>query len=411
MGSFRQNRKTKIRFFFVPLHPISEKRDEIKNNLNNNITKMKRNISMVAGAIGMVAFMLTSCGGGKGQQQAAPVTVFKTIKAEKTDITLNTKASATIRGRQDIDVYPQVGGTLQRLCVTEGQVVKKGQPLFIIDQVPYQAALNTAEAALKAAEAQEATATLNYESRKKLHEQEVVSDFDLQTTYNTLLTAKASVAQAQAQVVNARNSLSYTVVKSPADGVVGTLPYRQGALVSSAMPQPLTTVSDNSEMYVYFSINESQLLKMIRESGTLEKAIETMPEVTLQLVDGSEYEMKGRVESASGVVDRSTGSVQLRAVFANPNHMLHSGSSGNIIIPMEYKDVIAIPATAAVQTQDKFRVCTVDEKGAAHGQLISILPQNNGQQFIVTEGLSEGTEIVADGANMVKEGQLVKNVN
>lgn len=411
MGSFRQNRKTKIRFFFVPLHPISEKGDEIKNNLNNNITKMKRNISMVAGAIGMVAFMLTSCGGGKGQQQAAPVTVFKTIKAEKTDITLNTKASATIRGRQDIDVYPQVGGTLQRLCVTEGQVVKKGQPLFIIDQVPYQAALNTAEAALKAAEAQEATATLNYESRKKLHEQEVVSDFDLQTTYNTLLTAKASVAQAQAQVVNARNSLSYTVVKSPADGVVGTLPYRQGALVSSAMPQPLTTVSDNSEMYVYFSINESQLLKMIRESGTLEKAIETMPEVTLQLVDGSEYEMKGRVESASGVVDRSTGSVQLRAVFANPNHMLHSGSSGNIIIPMEYKDVIAIPATAAVQTQDKFRVCTVDEKGAAHGQLISILPQNNGQQFIVTEGLSEGTEIVADGANMVKEGQLVKNVN
>lgn len=411
MGSFRQNRKTKIRFFFVPLHPISEKRDEIKNNLNNNITKMKRNISMVAGAIGMVAFMLTSCGGGKGQQQAAPVTVFKTIKAEKTDITLNTKASATIRGRQDIDVYPQVGGTLQRLCVTEGQVVKKGQPLFIIDQVPYQAALNTAEAALKAAEAQEATATLNYESRKKLHEQEVVSDFDLQTTYNTLLTAKASVAQAQAQVVNARNSLSYTVVKSPADGVVGTLPYRQGALVSSAMPQPLTTVSDNSEMYVYFSINESQLLKMIRESGTLEKAIETMPEVTLQLVDGSEYEMKGRVESASGVVDRSTGSVQLRAVFANPNHMLHSGSSGNIIIPMEYKDVIAIPATAAVQTQDKFRVCTVDEKGVAHGQLISILPQNNGQQFIVTEGLAEGTEIVADGANMVKEGQLVKNVN
>ena len=411
MGSFRQNRKTKIRFFFVPLHPISEKRDEIKNNLNNNITKMKRNISMVAGAIGMVAFMLTSCGGGKGQQQAAPVTVFKTIKAEKTDITLNTKASATIRGRQDIDVYPQVGGTLQRLCVTEGQVVKKGQPLFIIDQVPYQAALNTAEAALKAAEAQEATATLNYESRKKLHEQEVVSDFDLQTTYNTLLTAKASVAQAKAQVVNARNSLSYTVVKSPADGVVGTLPYRQGALVSSAMPQPLTTVSDNSEMYVYFSINESQLLKMIRESGTLEKAIETMPEVTLQLVDGSEYEMKGRVESASGVVDRSTGSVQLRAVFANPNHMLHSGSSGNIIIPMEYKDVIAIPATAAVQTQDKFRVCTVDEKGAAHGQLISILPQNNGQQFIVTEGLSEGAEIVADGANMVREGQIVKNVN
>ena len=372
---------------------------------------MKRNLFMVAGAIGIAAYVLTSCGGGKGQQKAASVTVFKTVKAEKTDITLSNKVSATIRGRQDIDVYPQVGGTLQRLCVTEGQIVKKGQTLFIIDQVPYQAALNTAEAALKAAEAQEATAALNYESRKKLHEQEVVSDFDLQTTYNALLTAKASVAQAEAQVVNARNSLSYTVVKSPADGVVGTLPYRQGALVSSALPQPLTTVSDNTEMYVYFSINEAQLLKMVRENGTLEKAIEAMPEVTLQLVDGTEYELKGRVESASGVVDRATGSVQLRAVFANPSHMLHSGSSGNIVIPVEYKDVLLIPATAAVQTQDKFRVIAVDENGAAHSQLVTILPQNNGQQFIVTEGLAEGTEIVADGANMVKEGQIVKNVN
>ena len=144
----------------------------------------------------------------------------------------------------------QVGGTLQKLCVTEGQKVKKGQPLFIIDQVPYQAALNTAEAALKAAEAQLATAQLNYDSRKKLFDEKVVSDFDIQTANNSLLTAQAQVAQAKAQVVNARNSLSYTVVKSPADGVVGTLPYRQGALVSSAMPQPLTTVSDNNKMYV-----------------------------------------------------------------------------------------------------------------------------------------------------------------
>ena len=133
--------------------------------------------------------------------------------------------------------------------------------------------------------------------------------------------------------------------------------------------------------------------------------------MTLQLVDGSEYELKGRVESASGVVDRSTGSVQLRAVFGNPNHVLHSGSSGNILIPVEYKGVITIPAAAAVQTQDKFRVCTVDAQGAAHIQLISIMPQSMGNLFIVTEGLDEGAEIVADGASMVKEGQIVKSVN
>ncbi|MBQ4003162.1 MAG: efflux RND transporter periplasmic adaptor subunit, partial [Bacteroidaceae bacterium] len=223
--------------------------------------------------------------------------------------------------------------------------------------------------------------------------------------------AKASVAQAEAQVVNARNSLSYTVVKSPADGVVGTLPFRQGALVGPSMPQSLTTVSDNNQMYVYFSMNEAQFLQLTRQNGSVENAIANMPAVELQLVDGSIYELKGKVESASGVVDRATGSVQLRAVFDNPNHMLHSGSTGNVIIPQTLKDALLIPATAAAQTQDKYRVYAVDKDGVAHSQIISILPQNNGKQFIVTEGIAEGTEIVAEGANMVKDDQQVKSVN
>lgn len=380
-----------------------------ETGINQKIQDMKRmNRAMVVAALTALTIGMSSCGNKQEGEAQTPGIVYKTVKVERSSMTLPTKASATIRGRQDIEVYPQVGGTLQRLCVTEGQAVKKGQALFIIDQVPYQAALNTAEAALKAAEAAEATAALNYESRKRLRDEDVISDFDLQTTQNALLSAKAQVAQAKAQVVNARNSLSYTVVKSPADGIVGTLPYRQGALVGSSIPQPLTTVSDNSEMYVYFSMNEAAILKMVRENGSIEKAIEGMPEVVLQLVDGSEYELKGRVESASGVVDRSTGSVQMRAVFANPNRMLHSGSSGNILIPMEYKDVLIIPATAAVQTQNKYRVFVVDKDGVANSQSIDILPQSNGKEYIVTEGISEGDEIVAEGANMVKEGQKVK---
>ena len=218
------------------------------------------------------------------------------------------------------------------------------------------------------------------------------------------------MAQAEAQVVNARNSLSYTVVKSPADGVVGTLPYRQGALVGPSMPKSLTTVSDNNQMWVYFSMNESQFLAMTRQSGSAEDAVAAMPEVSLQLVDGSMYELKGRVESASGVVDQQTGSVQLRAVFDNPNHILHSGSTGKVIIPTIMKDVLTIPTTAAVQMQDKFRGYAVDKDGAAHGQVIAIMPQNDGKQYIVTSGLEEGTEIVAEGATMVKEDQVVKNV-
>lgn len=353
--------------------------------------------------------MLSSCG-NKQQRGAMPSAVFKTTKVAKSDVTLTEKYSATIRGRQDIDVYPQVGGTLQKLCVTEGQKVKKGQVLFVIDQVPYRAALNTAEAALKAAQAQEATAQLNYDSRKKLYDQKVVSEIDMQTAQNALLSAKAQVAQARAQVVNARNSLSYTTVTSPADGVVGTLPYRQGALVGSSMPQPLTTVSDNNEMYVYFSMTESQFLNLIRQYESVEKAIEAMPELTLQLVDGSDYEIKGRVESASGVVDRATGSVQLRAAFSNPSHILHSGSTGNVIIPVTHKDVLTVPATAAVQTQDKYNVYVVDSKGIAHAQIVDILPQSQGKTFIVTSGLNGGEEIVAEGAGMVRDGQDVKKL-
>lgn len=352
--------------------------------------------------------VLTSC--GSKQQRQAPSAIYKTMKVAAKTVQLDTKYSATIRGRQDIDVFPQVGGTLQKLCVTEGQTVKKGQTLFIIDQVPYQAALNTAEAALKAAEAQLATAELNYNSRKQLFEERVVSEFDMQTAQNSMLSAKAAVAQAKAQVVNARNSLSYTVVKSPSDGVVGTLPYRQGALVGASMPQPLTTVSDNSQMYVYFSLNESELLKLARQYGSIDSAVVNMPPVRLLLVDGSEYEELGKVESVSGVVDRQTGSVQLRAVFNNPGKLLHSGSTGNVIIPATYENAFVVPAAATVQTQDKFKVYIVDEKGIAHSQLITILEKDGGDEFIVTSGLSGGEEIVAEGAGMVKEGQDVKKL-
>ena len=352
--------------------------------------------------------VLTSC--GSKQQRQAPSAVYKTMKVAAKTVQLDTKYSATIRGRQDIDVFPQVGGTLQKLCVTEGQTVKKGQTLFIIDQVPYQAALNTAEAALKAAEAQLATAELNYNSRKQLFEERVVSEFDMQTAQNSMLSAKAAVAQAKAQVVNARNSLSYTVVKSPSDGVVGTLPYRQGALVGASMPQPLTTVSDNSQMYVYFSLNESELLKLARQYGSIDSAVVNMPPVRLLLVDGSEYEELGKVESVSGVVDRQTGSVQLRAMFNNPGKLLHSGSTGNVIIPATYENAFVVPAAATVQTQDKFKVYIVDKKGIAHSQLITILEKDGGDEFIVTSGLSGGEEIVAEGAGMVKEGQDVKKL-
>lgn len=363
--------------------------------------KKRMMTASLAVLIGLVS--MTSC---KKQQSQMVATPHKTMTVETQSRELTTNYSATIRGRQDIEIYPQVGGTLQKLCVTEGQRVKKGQILFIIDQVPYKAALTTAEANVKAAEAALATAQLNFDSRKRLYDQQVVSDFDLRKAENDLLSAKAALEQAKAQRINAANNLSYTTVMSPADGVVGTLPYRQGALVSSAMTQPLTTVSDNDEMYVYFSMNETSLLEMIREYGSPEEAIKKMPSIQLQLSDGSILPDSGRVESISGVIDRTTGSVTLRAAFPNKNHLLHAGSSGNVIIPTYYNNCIVIPQEATVELQDKVLVYKVVD-GKAQSTQITVAPINDGREYIVLDGLKQGETIIAEGAGLVREGTPV----
>ena len=311
--------------------------------------------------------------------------------------------SATIRGRQDIAIYPQVSGTISQLCVNEGQSVTKGQTLFIIDQVPYKAALQTAEANVRAAEAGVATAQLTYDSKKELFDKNVVSQYDLSTAHNNLLTAQAQLAQAEAQRVSAANNLSYTVVKAPANGVVGTLPYRVGALVSASIPQPLTTVSDNSEMYVYFALTESQLLELMRRYGSVAETLKNMPDVQLQLNDGSIYDRKGRVESISGVIDTSTGSVSLRAAFLNPNGMLYSGGAGNVILPSIFKDCIVVPQSATFELQDKVYVYKVVD-GKASSAMIDVEKISNGKEYIVTSGLTPGDVIVAEGVGLLREG-------
>lgn len=320
---------------------------------------------------------------------------------------ITTSYSASIEGKQDIDIYPQVSGYIEKLNVSEGDIVRKGEILFVIDQVPYKAALETAVANVESAKANLATAELTYKSTQALFAKKVVSDFNLQTTENAYLTAKAQLAQAKAQEVNARNDLSYTEVKSPSNGVVGMLPYRVGTLVNSNMPQPLTTVSDNSEMYVYFSMTENQFLSLVRQFGSLDKALQDMPAIQLQLNDGSVYEEKGKIESISGVIDKETGTVGVRAVFPNSSRLLHSGASGNVLIPSVYEKCIVIPQGATVQLQDKILVYKVVD-GKAVSTLIKVAPVNDGKEYIVLDGLKPGDEIVSDGAGMIREGIQVK---
>ena len=358
---------------------------------------MKQMITVICSAT------LAACGNAPAVQTRSEYQVMDITISDKE---LQTTYSAAIRGRQDIDIYPQVSGTLTRLCVEEGQAVRKGQILFIIDQVPYIAALRTAEANVEAAKAGVATSQLTYDSKRELYAQKVVSEFDLKTSHNSLLSAKAQLAQAEAQRINAANNLSYTEVKSPADGVVGTLPYRVGTLVSSGMPKPLTTVSDNSDMYVYFSMTENQMLELTRRYGSKDKALAEMPAVSLQLNDRSTYPQEGKIETISGVIDTSTGTVSLRAVFPNKDGLLTSGGSGNVIVPLKKENCIVIPQAATYELQDKVFVYKVVD-GKAQSAPVQVTRVNGGQEYIVENGLQVGDVIVVEGVGLLREGTPV----
>lgn len=367
---------------------------------------------MIAGTLlyATTVFVCLTAVSCRGEQRQAMMPgmggEYKVLEVSLSDKTLATSYSASIKGRQDVEIRPQVSGLITEIKVREGERVRKGQTLFIIDQVSYRAALETAKANVKAARADVETARLTAESKQELYAQEVVSLYDLQTARNSLLSAEAGLAQAEAQLANAENDLSYTVVKSPADGIVGTLPYRVGALVGSSVSTPLTTVSDNSEMYVYFSLTENQVLSLTREYGSMERVIESMPEVELRLSDGTAYGETGRVEAVSGVIDRTAGAVSVRAVFPNEDGILLSGGAGSVIYPYVLKDVMVIPQAATYELQDKIFVYKVIG-GIAESTEIKVLPVNDGTAYVVESGISVGDTIVAEGAGLLRNGTPV----
>ena len=319
---------------------------------------------------------------------------------------LSSTYSATIRGKQDIDIRPKVSGYLTDVKVREGSLVGKGQTLFVIDRVQYEAALQTAIANVDVAKAAVSAAQLTLDSKEKLYKQNIISEFDLQMARTTLAREKASLAQAHANEVNARNNLSYTEVKSPSDGVVGILPFRVGALVSPNDGTPLTTVSDNSEMYVYFSMTESQVLSLTRQFGSLENALRNMPSLELELSDGTVYSEKGRIEAISGIIDATTGSVTVRAKFPNKGRLLLSGGSGNVILPHEQPNCIVIPQHATFEVQDKVYVFRY-EGGVAKSHIISVFEISNGKEYVVRSGLAPGDTLITEGVGLLKDGVRV----
>ena len=356
-------------------------------------------------ALGTVAIGLSSCGIDMPKETQSS---FETMTVKKSDIELPYKFSARMKGQNDVTITPQVSGQLMKICVTEGQQVKQGQVLFMIDSRNAQLELEAAQANLQAALAQENSAKLEYESNKNLFDKKIVSSYMLNNSENSYKQAQASVAQARASVNRAKVNLGFCTITATVSGIIGEIPVRVGDQVSPLTQ--LTMLSGNTTMYAEFSVTESIVEEMVQggvKAAEVEKYIASLPEVTFVMKNGTEYPHKGRVVSLTGVVNASTGSLTSKVSFPNPEGHLYSGIQGTIVMPVSEKGVIIVPQYSVVRLQDKSIVYKVQADSTATAIDVTTADTGNGKDFIITSGLNEGDVIVSTGANNVSEGQKV----
>lgn len=362
---------------------------------------MKKNKFLMFAA---AAAMCASCGGGGGRPQFGD-NEYPVVTVGTSSASMQSSFPATIKGVQDVQICPKVQGFIRQINVKEGQTVGAGQVLFVLDNVTYQAQVRQSEASVNTAQASFNTAKLSLENSQKLHESGVIGDFELQSATNSYESAKAGLAQAQAGLASAKEMLSFCYVKSPAAGVVGTLPYKVGTLVNTA--SVLTTVSNNSSMEVYFSLTEKDALAMSQTAGGQNAAISALPNVQLQLADGTIYNHDGKVTKMSGVIDASTGSVQVIALFPNPEKVLKSGGSGAIIIPKSNSEAIIIPQSCVSEVQNKKFVYILGKDNKVKYTEIKVDPQNDGNNYIVTDGLKVGDKYITNGITKLSDGMEI----
>jgi membrane fusion protein (multidrug efflux system) len=346
------------------------------------------------------ALLLVSCGGGGGRPTFGD-NEFPVVTVGTSSASSQATYPASIKGVQDVQISPKIGGFITRINVKEGQTVGAGQVLFEIDNATYQAQVRQAQASVNTAQAACNTAKLSYENSQKLFENKVIGDFELKSATNQYEQAKAGLAQAQAALASAKEQLSFCFVKSPASGVVGTLPFKVGALVGAQ--NVLTTVSNNSSMEVYFSMTEKDALAMSKSGDGLSQ----LPAVQLKLADGTIYGHEGKVTKMSGVIDQATGTVQLIAVFPNAEKLLKSGGSGAIVIPHDNNSAIVIPQSCVSEVQDKKFVYTLGKDNKVVYTEIKVAPQNDGNNYVVTEGLKVGDKYVSNGITKLSDGMVI----
>ncbi|MGQ1947472.1 efflux RND transporter periplasmic adaptor subunit [Geofilum sp. OHC36d9] len=368
---------------------------------------MRKRISCQCFLLVTLVSVMVSCKprNGNNQQQLLELSV---QEIQPVNRVINEHFSAIIRGKQDIDIRPQISGFITEVRVDEGEVVHKGQVLFVIDQVQYQEAVNAAKANVEVAKSNVKTAALTERNRKDLAAKNVISQYDYQLAQNELKRSEAILTQVEAQLVSAQKNLSYTEVISPSNGIVGQIPFRIGALVSPSMSQSMTTVSDYSEMYAYFSMTEKSLLDLTQNLAEGEDICEKLPQVSLQLANGKTYNERGIIKTISGVIDEATGAVSVRALFHNKNKILRSGGTGVIVMPHYLDSCIVIPQSATYEIQNQKFVYVLGDSAIIHATQIETYSIDNGQEYIITKGLKPGDTIVKEGVANVRDGITIK---
>jgi membrane fusion protein (multidrug efflux system) len=363
-----------------------------------------------------VSLFLTSCG-DKGKQQgggAQPVQSYKVITLQPRSATLNTDYPASIQGRQNIEIRPKVDGFVDGIYVDEGTLVKKGQLLFKIKAPQYEQDVRTAEAGIQTAQADVNTANLQVNKVKPLVEKDIISHYELESAQNTLQTKQAALAQARAALANAKVNLGYTTITSPVDGVVGSLPYKLGSLVSSTTADPLTTVYNTATIYAYFAMNEKNLLDFSRDSTgstSIKTKLNNLPKVSLVLSDGTTYDHQGKVETVNGLINTNTGSANFRAAFVNPKGLLRSGGSASVRVPTAVKSAVIVPQNVTYELQDKRFVYVINSQNKIKNVAITVMDNTPGQFYVVTGGIKSGDRIIAESVNNLKDDTEIKPVD
>ncbi|MCE5249806.1 efflux RND transporter periplasmic adaptor subunit [bacterium] len=357
--------------------------------------------------------MAVSCGNGHNEKRsgtAGRVREYKVMEIGLQSTTLYKDYPALLEGQQTVEIRPKIAGYIEQILVDEGAYVKKGQLLFRLNDKDLQAAVRSSEALVKVAEADVYSAKVNLDKTKPLVDKSIISKFDLESAESTLKAKEAQLAQAQANMENAKENLQYTLITSPAEGTIGTFPYRMGSLVSSGIAEPLTTVSNTARVYAYFSLNEKEFLNLVKglPGKHIQEKMNELPEVQLLLADNTPYDQPGKIETASGLVDQQTGAVTMRATFNNPEGLLHSGGSGLIRIPQFVDSAIIIPQKTTYELQGKRFVFTVTPDNKVHDTEIEVLAGNLKDTYVVTSGLTVGDKIVMEGIVSLRNDTEIK---